>query len=86
MDLFPWLLILLLFAFIIYTEHKNRKERAFHLHFIDRLQNKLMARDFTEYALQTRTGTKKNVTNPLMDQMAKNYEIRDKSLRGDTDE
>lgn len=83
MDMFPWLLILLLFAFIVYTEHKNRKERAFHLNFIDKLQNKLMSRDFTEYAIQARQGAKKNVTNPLMDQMVKNYEERDKAILGD---
>lgn len=86
MDMLPWLLILLLFAFIVYSEHKNRKERALHLNFIDKLQNKLMSRDFNEYAAQTRTGTKKNVTNPLMDNIVKNYTERENELRSDPDE
>lgn len=78
-----WALIVMLLFIIVYMEYLSRKERAQYLNLIDRLQNKIMSRDYSEYASQSRGKTGKNVTNPLMDQMVKNYAERDKAIRGD---
>lgn len=70
------LLIVVVICMLIYTDHQHRKERQIHLDFIDRLQNKLMSRDFTEYSVQSRQPEPKVVTNPLMARVRQNMRER----------
>lgn len=66
------ILIFLLLAERLWLETRVRKERMHYLNFIDRLQNKLMARDLGEYqSLDRPIG---GVKNPLMERIAKNKE------------
>ena len=67
---------ILLIAVLVWREERNRKERVFHLDMIDRLQNKLMARDLTEYTQQSRPSKPTGVTNPIMDRIRKNQAER----------
>lgn len=85
-EIIPFLLILLLLGHMVYMERQNRKERAFHLHLIDRLQNKLMAKDLTEYTLVTKDRTGRTVTNPLMSTIDKNNKARYRDLHGEENE
>lgn len=48
----------LLLSIMAYDNYQARKERKFHLDFIDRLQNKLMSRDYGDYSNQSRVSTK----------------------------
>lgn len=77
---------LLLIAGWLYTDYLHRKERRCYLDFIDRLQNKLMARDFTEYTNQTRQTGDKKVTNPLMNNIRNNLRERSQLPELDDDE
>ena len=70
------LIIILLLVIMRRGESERAKERKLFLESIDRLQNKLMARDFTEYANQTRQTGQKKVSNPLMDKVNKNMQER----------
>lgn len=82
-EIIPFVVILLLLSFIFYMDHVNRKERAFHLNFIDRLQNKLMARDLTEYSMQAKERVGRTVSNPLMTTIEKNNKARHQALHGE---
>jgi hypothetical protein len=74
---------LLLLALLFYMIRSNQKERRFYLDFIDRLQNKLMSRDFTEYTLQSRAKTGKNISNPLMSNIQKQVKERTEQMLED---
>lgn len=75
-----------LFIFILFTMDKNnRKEREYHLDFIDRLQNKLMSRDYGDYTNQSRIKGLK-VTNPFMERLNQRLKARSDLRRNESSE
>lgn len=79
-EFIPFILILLLLAIIVYMDQVNRKERAFHLNLIDRLQNKLMAKDLYDYNQSNKDKSERNVTNPLMKRINKLFNERNRPI------
>lgn len=75
-------ILILMFLIMVYMEVRSDKEKRILRETIHDLQNRLMAKDFTEYTMHIRD-KKPKVKNHLMDRIKNNYNQRAKEMYGD---
>lgn len=76
--MFEWVLTSMLFVqvgLLVYREYLHHLEKAELLRSLDRLENKLLARDLPEYLAVSR-GSKTSIRNPLADRIKERLEER----------